>query len=133
MSKRIARENHAIANDLILSSGSRQCDRTASLLPCNLAVVIQCIWPARSPNPLQFLFGKMPAFLRSGELKALSEHYVSSAQAAVRAARITADIRIDASAASSRRFWSCLRVLLNASRVNAIASRGSSVNREATP
>jgi hypothetical protein len=41
----------------------------------------------------------------------------------VRPARITADIRIDVSAASSRRFRSCFRVLLNASRVNATASR----------
>jgi len=63
--------------------------------------------------------------------EALSEHCVSSAQAAIRPARITADIRIDASATSSRQFRSCFRVLLNASRVNTTASRGSSVNREA--
>ena len=50
---------------------------------------------------------------------------------AVRPARITADIRIEANTLSSQRLRSCFRVLLNASRVSAIASRGSSVNREA--
>jgi len=50
---------------------------------------------------------------------------------AVRPARITADIRIEANTLSSQQLRSCFRVLLNASRVSAIASRGSSVNREA--
>ncbi|PYL08286.1 MAG: hypothetical protein DME33_07755 [Verrucomicrobia bacterium] len=62
---------------------------------------------------------------------ALSERCVSSAQALARPTRITADIRIDASTNSSLRFRSCFCVLLNASRVNTTAFRGSSVNREA--
>src|SRR5207253_9689146 len=52
-------------------------------------------------------------------------------QAAARPARIAAKIRIDASAVLSRRSVTRSRVLLNASRVNITASRGSSVNREA--
>ena len=50
---------------------------------------------------------------------------------AVRPAWITVDIRIEANTLSSQQLRSCFRVLLNASRVSAIASRGSSVNREA--
>src|SRR6266576_2222597 len=73
---------------------------------------------------------RAPTLLES--LEALfTAHCVSLAQAAVRPARITAAIRIDASATSSRRFRRCFRVLLNASRVSTTASRGSSVNREA--
>ena len=50
---------------------------------------------------------------------------------AVRPARITVDIRIEANTLSSQQLGSCFRMLLNASPVSAIASRGSSVNREA--
>src|SRR6266404_6729465 len=73
---------------------------------------------------------RAPTLLESLEVL-FTAHCVSLAQGAVRPARITAAVRIDASATSSRRFRTCFRVLLNALRVNTTASRGSSVNREA--
>src|SRR6266480_7989957 len=73
---------------------------------------------------------RAPAPLESLEVL-FTAHCVNLAQSAVRPARITAAIRIDASATSSRRSRRCFGVLLNASRVNTTASRGSSVNREA--
>jgi hypothetical protein len=57
--------------------------------------------------------------------------YKAQFKRAVRPARITVDIRIEANTLSSQQLRSCFRVLLNALRVSAIASRGSSVNREA--
>src|SRR6266576_2622812 len=63
---------------------------------------------------------RAPTLLESLEVL-FTAHCVSLAQAAVRPARITAAIRIDASATSSRRFRRCFRVLLNASRVNTTA------------
>ena len=50
-------------------------------------------------------------------------------QVVVRPARITADIRIEANTLSSQQLRSCFRVLLNASRVSAIASRVISQSR----
>jgi hypothetical protein len=69
--------------------------------------------------------------VQDAECRAKAGIACGSIQAAVRPARITVDIRIEANTLSSQQLRSCFRVLLNTSRVSAIASRGSSVNREA--
>ena len=56
---------------------------------------------------------------------------IPSGQAVPRPARIRSDIRIDASTLSSRQVRNRFRSLSNASCVNNVASRGSSVSREA--
>jgi DUF1365 family protein len=57
--------------------------------------------------------------------------YRNADQADASPARMTAEIRTIAIAVGLRKSCACLRVLLNAHRVSATASRGSSVNRAA--
>jgi hypothetical protein len=76
-------------------------------------------------------YGLLQLQAHSGGLRAaaLIRFFIgNSDQADASPARMTAEISTSAIAVGLRKFSACLRALLKAPRVSAIASRGSSVN-----
>ena len=87
------------------------------------------VWPICSPKKAPT---RVPVTLSARETNIEQSGYrIRLNSSGGQTCRITVDIRIEANTLSSQQLRSCFRVLLNASRVSAIASRGSSVNREA--